>query len=121
VDADGFQEVMGRGKRSRNTSRMDDALQAEGEEDIPSSRRRRRNRTAKTRAVSVDDGNFFSSLQVEEPSDIADDDDFSGKSSSESGTETNSARSQSDSEIEEITNEEASRLLHFKLVWLVQT
>jgi hypothetical protein len=120
VDADGFQEVMGRGKRSRNTSRMDAALQAEGEEDIPSSRRRRRNRTAKTRAVSVDDGNFFSSLQVEEPSD-ADDDDFSGKSSSESGTETNSTRSQSDSEIEEIANEEASRLLHFKLVWLVQT
>jgi hypothetical protein len=116
VDADGFQEVMGRGKRSRNTSHMDAALQAEGkEEDIPSSRRHRRNRMAKTRAVSADDGNFFSSLPVEEPSD-ADDNDFSGKSSSESGTETNSACSQSDSEIEEITNEEASRLLHFKLV-----
>jgi hypothetical protein len=29
----GFQEVMGRGKHWRNTSSMDEALQAEGEDD----------------------------------------------------------------------------------------
>jgi hypothetical protein len=61
----------------------------------------------KTRTASVDDDNFFSSLHIEKPSD-ADDNDFNGKSSSESGTETNSTHSQLDNEIEEITNEEAS-------------
>jgi hypothetical protein len=108
VNANGFHEVMGHGKCSRNTSRMDAALQVEGEEDdTPNSRHCRPNQRTKTRTASVDDGNFFSFLHIEEPSD-ADDNDFDGKSSSESGTETNSTHSPSDSEIEEITNEEVS-------------
>ena len=106
----GFQEAMGCGKRQRNTSRMDEALQAEGESDgCDNSRSRRPKRKAKSKTVMVDDGNFFSSLQVEEASD-ADDDDFSEGSSSDSGTDTSSGHSEPDSDIQEITNEEVHNL-----------
>jgi hypothetical protein len=73
MDAHGFQEVMGHGKRSRNTSQMDAALQVEGEEDdSPNSHHRRPNQRTKSRTASADDGNFFSFLHIEEPSDADD-------------------------------------------------
>ena len=50
------------------------------------------------------DGNFFSSLLVEDGSD-ADDINFAEESHSESGSESSSTGS--DNDIEEITNEEA--------------
>jgi hypothetical protein len=56
----------------------------------------------------VDDGNFFSSLQVEEAS-AADDADFLTGSSSDSG-DTSSGHSEPDSNIQEITNEEVHNL-----------
>jgi hypothetical protein len=106
----GFQEVMRCGKHRRNTSCMDEALQAEGEDDdSDNSRSHRLKQKAKLKTVMVDDGNFFSSLQVEEASN-ADDDDFSEGSSSDSGTDTSSGCSEHDSEIQEITNEEVHDL-----------
>jgi hypothetical protein len=101
---------MWHGKHQRNTSRMDKALQAEGENDgCDNSRSCHPKRKAKSKTVMVDDGNFFSSLQVEEASD-ANDDDFSEGSSSDSGTDTSSGHSEPDSDIQEITNEEVHNL-----------
>jgi hypothetical protein len=106
----GFQEVMGRGKHWRNTSSMDEALQAEGEDDnSDNSHSHCLKWKVKSKTVMVDDGNFFSSLQVEGASD-ADDDDFSEGSSSDSGTDTSSGCSEHDSDIQEITNEEVHNL-----------
>ena len=111
-DGDGFQEVLGRGKRSKNTHRMDELIRAEGEhsdeDDLNRPHRTKWKAKAKpTTAVkptTADDGNFFSSLSVEDASD-ADDINFAEESHSESGSESSSTGS--DNDIEEITNEEA--------------
>jgi hypothetical protein len=105
-DGDGFQEVLGRGKRSKNTHRMDELIRAEGEhsDEDDSNRPRRTKRKAKAKPTTADDGNFFSSLLVEDASD-ADDINFAEESHSESGSESSSTGS--DNDIEEITNEEA--------------
>ena len=57
----------------------------------------------KDKPSTSDNGNFFSSLSVEDASD-ADDNNFTEESHSESGSETGSTSS--DNDIEEITNEE---------------
>jgi hypothetical protein len=104
-DGDDFQEVLRRGKRSRNTSRMDELIRAEGEDsegDRPN-RPRCTKWKVKDKPSTSDDGNFFSSLSVEDASD-ADDNNFTEESHSESGSETGSTGS--DNDIEEITNEE---------------
>jgi len=105
-DGDGFQEVLGCGKRSKNTHRMDELIRAEGEhsDEDDLNRPRRTKRKAKAKPTTADDGNFFSSLSVEDASD-ADDINFAEESHSESGSESSSTGS--DNDIEEITNEEA--------------
>jgi hypothetical protein len=108
-DGDGIQEVLGRGKRSRNTSRMDELIQAEGEDsegDRPI-RLRRTKRKVKDKPSTSDDRNFISSLSVEDVSD-ANDNNFAEESHSESGSETGSTGS--DNDIEGITNEEVRHL-----------
>ena len=83
---------------------MDKLIQAEGEdlEDHPNCPHPTKWK-AKAKPTTVDDGNFFSSLLVEDASD-ADDNNFTEESHSESGSETNSTGS--DNDIQEITNEE---------------
>ena len=105
-DGDGFQEVLGRGKRSKNTHRMDELIRAEGEhsDEDDLNRPRRTKRKAKAKPTTADNGNFFSSLSVEDASD-ANDINFAKESHSESGSESSSTGS--DNDIEEITNEEA--------------
>jgi hypothetical protein len=108
LDQDGFQEVLGRGKRSRNTERMDALIQAEDdEEDRLNQLRRRTKCKPKAKPTTVDDNNFFSSLPIEESSDD-DDDDFDDPSGSESSSETSSVSSSN--KIEEITNAEVHYL-----------
>jgi hypothetical protein len=63
-------------------------------------------RKVKAKPTTVDDGNFFSSLSVEDASD-ADDNNFTEESHSEFGSETSSTGS--DNDIQEITNEEMCR------------
>ncbi|KAG2029183.1 hypothetical protein BDR03DRAFT_987924, partial [Suillus americanus] len=75
-------EVLGRGKRPKNTERMNALIQAEGEDiDNPSRHPRRSRRAPKKQNAAVDPNNFFLSLPVEEASD-ADDGDFTGSESS---------------------------------------
>ena len=84
---------------------MDELIWAEGEDsegDHPN-RPRRTKRKVKDKPSPSDDGNFFSSLLVEDASD-ADDNNFAEEFHSESGSETDSTGS--DNDIEEITNEE---------------
>ena len=104
-DGDGFQEVLGRGKRSKNTHRMDELIRAEGEhsDEDDLNRPRRTKRNAKAKPTTADDGNFFSSLSVEDASD-ANDINFAEESHSESGSKSSSTGS--DNDIEEITNEQ---------------
>ncbi|KAG2028952.1 hypothetical protein BDR03DRAFT_1019113 [Suillus americanus] len=107
----GFQEVLGCGKRPKNTERMNALVQAEGEDiDNPSRRPRRSRRAPKKQNAAVDPNNFFSSLPVEEASN-ADDGDFTGSESSSqsssSGSETNTT---------EILNVELADVLPMKTV-----
>ena len=93
-DGDGFQEVLGHGKRSKNTHRMDELIQAEGEhsDEDDLNRPRRTKQKAKAKSTTADDGIFFSSLLVEDASD-ADDINFAEESHSESGSESSSTGS----------------------------
>ena len=108
-DGDGFQEVLGHGKHLRN---MNELIQAEGkdsEEDhlnCPCQMKQK----AKAKSTTVDDGNFFSSLSVEDDSD-ADDTNFSKEPHSESSSKMSATRS--DNDIEEITNEEVHHFYNF--------
>ncbi|KAG2029544.1 hypothetical protein BDR03DRAFT_1018235 [Suillus americanus] len=107
----GFQEVLGRGKRPKNTERMNALIQAEGQDiDNPSRRPRRSRHAPKKQNAAVDPNNFFSSLPVEEASD-ADDGDFTG---SESSSQSSSSGSETDTT--EILNVELADVLPMKTV-----
>jgi hypothetical protein len=99
----GFQEVLGRGKRTKNVERMNALIQAEGEDDDqPSASRRhpRSRRIPKNKTVAVNSSNFFSYLPVEEVSDADDNDFITSESSSQSSS------SGSDNDVHEISNAE---------------
>ena len=114
VDPDGFQEVLGRGRRLKNSERMAELIQAEGEDDShnPPRRRpnhhRRSNRKSKKTPTPLLDDNTFTSLLSD-----ADDNDFDGESGPETGSDSDSETSGLDSDVnivKEITNEEVSVL-----------
>ncbi|KAJ8581380.1 hypothetical protein M405DRAFT_868725 [Rhizopogon salebrosus TDB-379] len=109
----GFQEVLGRGKRTKNVERMNALIQAEGEDDDqPSASRRhpRSRRIRKNKTVAVNSSNFFSDLPVEEVSDADDNDFITSESSSQSSS------SGSDNDIREISNAELADVLPMKTV-----
>ncbi|KAG2030396.1 hypothetical protein BDR03DRAFT_906074 [Suillus americanus] len=83
ADDDGFQEVLGRGRRPKNPERMNALIQAEQEDNgQPLRRHRQPHRLPKKSAISKND-NLFSTLSVEDASD-ADDGDFTGDGSESS-------------------------------------
>ena len=102
----GFQEVLGRGRRERYSGHMADLIASElmgsDEDGEVSSLTKRKKGGAKSKSrrkpANLRTGNSFSPLPVEECSD-ADDNDYI---SSGDGSSTSS----SDSDIQEITNEE---------------
>jgi len=105
----GFQEVLGHGRRPKNRERMNALIQAEREDnDQPLHRHHRPRHLPKKSAISKD-GNFFSTLSVEDADDT-DDSDFTGDGS-ESSSESSSSDSNSD--IQEISNMEVSCFSYF--------
>ena len=107
--SDSFQEVLGRGHRNKQTAHMaagiaQDMLGSDGSADeavaissAPKARRTAGGKGNKTRVLMAT-GNPFDPLIIEEASDV-EDDDYAAKTSSSSASGT-------DTEIEEITNEE---------------
>jgi hypothetical protein len=122
IDDQGFQEVLGCGRRTKDTERMNALIQAEAEDDggneRPTRSNRRSRRATKKHVVTAanDDSNFFSSLPVEEGSD-ADDDDFMGELCSESSTESSS--SGSDRDINSETRISNAEVCYFQINSLV--
>ncbi|KAG1905526.1 uncharacterized protein F5891DRAFT_1183471 [Suillus fuscotomentosus] len=107
-----FQEVLGCGRQPKNPECMNALIQAEHEDDDqPPHCHCRPHRLPKKNTIS-NDNNFFSTLAVKDTSDAADS-DFEGDSS-ESCLESSSSDSNSD--IQEITNMELATIFPMKTV-----
>jgi len=105
VDTDGFQPVLGRGRRAKNTGAMSSAIKKLGEDDDgqPMQATRPRKRTAKR----VSTPNKYSTLDIEETS--GEDSDFSDEVPGLQSCSDSDSDSDRD---EQMTNEEVFRNIY---------
>ncbi|KAG2047309.1 hypothetical protein BDR06DRAFT_976849 [Suillus hirtellus] len=106
------QEVLGCGRRPKNPEHMNALIQAEHEDDDQPLHCYHQPRRLPKKSTISNDNNFFSTLTVKDTSDAADS-DFAGDSS-EFHLELSSSDSNSD--IQEITNVELAAILPMKTV-----